>query len=176
LPEHRVAELVIAAASHDLAHTGENNEFDYQREIASVNTITPILKKAGLPEVVSERITHMILATDFKVGVVPARKAYLETRCLPPNDEKRLLATQALLLTEADILFSCFSMDYNDLLSRLLCQEWKRSAENLSMKERIGFLSYVQFISKAANEIGLEERRKSLLRNLSQAMDSSQTV
>jgi hypothetical protein len=173
LPIYRIAELLIAAAAHDLGHTGETNRYDYERETYSVQIAHPILQRASLPPENIQRIEQMILATDFKVGVPPARKAYLETRHLPPQDERRLLATQCLLLTEADVLFSCFDMSYNDLLSKLLSAEWKNPQDNLTPEQRISFLSYVQFISEASRQLGLEGRRKVLLKTISQAKPSS---
>lgn len=175
LPIYRIAELLIAAAAHDLGHTGEMNRYDYERETCSVQIAHPILERAGLPPENTQRIEQMILATDFKVGVPPARKAYLETRHYPPQDDRRLLASQCLLLTEADVLFSCFDLSYNDLLSKLLSAEWKSPQDNLTAQQRIGFLSYVQFISEAARQLGLEGRRKALLRKISHAASRSPT-
>ncbi|MBI4028033.1 MAG: hypothetical protein HY360_23820 [Verrucomicrobia bacterium] len=167
LPVYRVAELVIAAAAHDLGHTGETNQRDYERERHSIEIARPILANAGLEPPVIQRIERMILATDFRAGVPPARQAYQIARILPPMNDRRLLAVQCLLLTEADVLFSCFDLSYNEFLSRLLSAEWKRPQPNLSIAERIEFLSYVRFLSDASVQLGLETRRQQLLDELS---------
>ncbi|MES2310085.1 MAG: hypothetical protein V4507_14625, partial [Verrucomicrobiota bacterium] len=99
-------------------------------------------------------------------GVPATRQAYLDTRALPVDSEDRLLATQCLLLTEADILFSCFNTEYNEELSRLLSKEWNLPTANLSLKQRVGFLNMVHFISDASKQLGLDERRKSLIADL----------
>ncbi|MDD2710356.1 MAG: HD domain-containing protein [Verrucomicrobiae bacterium] len=166
LPVYRVGELLVAASAHDLGHTGQNNQFDYERESVSVQIAHPLFLEAGLDQDVIERIARMIYATDFKVGVVWSRQNYHETQNLVPDDENRLLAAQCQLLTEADVLFSCFDLSYNEFLSKLLSAEWKRTGPNLTLAERIRFVSYVQFISKAAQQLGLEDRRQKLLRNL----------
>ncbi len=163
LPVYRTAELIIAAAAHDLGHTGRTNQFDYEREALSFQIAQPLLEQARLMPSSIQRIEQMILATDFRVGVPPARQAYLDARSLPSSDDKRLLATQCQLLTEADVLFSCFDLDSNEFLSRLLTAEWKRTEENLSMVERMKFLSLAKFISTAATELGLETRRQNVL-------------
>jgi hypothetical protein len=170
LPIYRIAELLIAAAAHDLGHTGQNNKFNYELEINAFEMAKPILEQAGLPAENIERIRYMILATDYKVGAPAARKAYLDTRNLAPLDDQRLMASQAVLLTEADVLFSCFNMSYNELLSKLLSEEWKRPDSNLSLKERMGFLSSVQFVSDASRQLGLEERRQSLISEIARTL------
>ncbi|NJK92037.1 MAG: hypothetical protein HC904_09560 [Blastochloris sp.] len=43
--------------------------------------------------------------------------------------------------------------------------EWNRQ-ETLSLRERIGFLSSVEFISDAAVQLGLEQRRRKVWENL----------
>lgn len=172
LPTYRVAELIIAAAAHDLGHTGKLNQFDYERESVSFEIAQPILVESGLPAETIGRIEQMILATDFKVGVPPARENYLNTRSLPPLDNDRLLTAQCLLLTEADVLFSCFDLSYNEDLSKLLSREWNRPGSNLSLVERIGFLSYVRFLTDASAHLGLEERRKKLLDQLTELQRS----
>jgi hypothetical protein len=170
LPIYRIAELLIAAAAHDLGHTGQTNQFNYELESNAFDIVKPILENTGLPPENVERIRQMILATDYKVGAPEARKAYLETRNLAPLDEQRLLASQSVLLTEADVLFSCFNMSYNELLSKLLSAEWKRPDSNLSLKERMEFLSSVQFVSDAARQLGLEERRKDLMSEIARVL------
>jgi 3'5'-cyclic nucleotide phosphodiesterase len=176
LDKIQLAELLIAATAHDFSHSGTNNRFDFEREMVSVETIIPLLQEAGLPFHTVERISRMILATDFKVGVPPAREEYRQTRHLPMNNERRVSATQALLLTEADVLFSCFDLEYNDLLSKLLSVEWKTGASNLSLKARLGFLNYVQFISSAAHDIGIDDRRRSLIARLSAETEPEQVA
>lgn len=173
LPIYRLAELLLAAAAHDLGHTGVGNQFHYERESVSVQIAQPILIESGLPAENCQRIEQMILATDFKVGVPWARQKYADSISLPPNNPDRLLASQCLLLTEADVLFSCFDLSYNEFLSKLLSAEWKRHAPNLSLQERIQFLSFVRFLSEAATQLGLEERRLKLLEELKRLQQSN---
>ena len=165
LPADRLVELLIAAAAHDLGHTGGINRSAYELETRSYHMIHPVLVECGLDNARIERIGRMILSTDFANGVPLVKEAYRQTRDLSKDHEDRLLAAQCLILTEADILFSCFNERYNDLLSRLLSVEWNRK-ETLSLPERMGFLSSVEFISDAAQELGLELRRKSLWSDL----------
>ncbi len=166
IPPVRIAELLVAAAAHDLGHTGGMNKYEYELETRSYEIALPILQQAGWSEEELHRIWQMIVATDFRNGVPQVRQAYRDSRFLPADDETRLLSTQCLLLTEADILFSCFDTQYNDMLSQLLSAEWNRPAPNLSLKERVGFLNSVTFISSAAQQLGLEERRKNLVESL----------
>jgi hypothetical protein len=170
LPIYRSAELVIAAAAHDLGHNGESNHYDFERETYSTQIAQPLLVQAGLTDDAIQRIGQMILATDIRAGAPTAKQNYLDTRALGPNDDARLTAAQCLLLTEADILFSCFDMTYNDLLSKMLSAEMKRSQPNLSLGERLAFLSSVQFISDSARQLGLEERRQSLVKQISNTL------
>lgn len=170
LNDLQVAELLLAATTHDFCHTGVNNRYDYEREMVSVEAAVPIFEKAGLNKTSIQNISRMILATDFKVGVPPAREIYLNTRQLPQDDPERIVATQALLLTEADVLFSCFDLDYNDFLSRLLSIEWKVPGPNLPLKARLGFLNYVKFISKSSQDLGFDQRRIQLIVRLNEEL------
>lgn len=170
LNDLQVAELLLAATTHDFCHTGVNNRYDYEREMVSVEAAVPIFEKAGMSKTSIQNISRMILATDFKVGVPPAREHYLNTRQLPQDDPERVIATQALILTEADILFSCFNIAYNDFLSRLLSIEWKVPGSNLPLNARLGFLNYVKFISKAAEDLGFDQRRMLLIARLNEEM------
>jgi hypothetical protein len=171
LPFYRLAELLVAAAAHDLGHNGESNKFDYEREAYSCQIARPILEQCGLSPDSIQRIEEMILGTDCKVGVPKARQAYLAAYSLPDHDENKIIAAQCVLLTEADILFSCFDFNYNDLLSKLLSAELKKPSQNLSLRERMDFLSGVIFISNASRQLGLEERRLNLLREISTALN-----
>jgi hypothetical protein len=45
-----------------------------------------------------------------------------------------------------------------------------RSQPNLSLGERLAFLSSVQFISDAARQLGLEERRQNLVKQISNTL------
>lgn len=166
LPIESIGELVVAATGHDLGHTGQLNRYHYERESYSCQILRLILDEVGLPSTSIQRIEQMILATDFDVGVPQTRQSYLDTRSLAPTDEKRLLAAQCQLLIEADVLFSCFDLSYNEFLSKLLSAELKRAEPNLSLVERIKFLSSVLFISDAAAQLGLEYRRLKLLEEL----------
>ncbi len=164
----QIAELVLAAVSHDFCHSGSNNSFDFQNEMVSVETAIPIFEKAGLDKVTIQKISHMILATDFKVGVPPARQRYLDTREMSPDNPERVLASQAMLLIEADVLFSCFNLDYNDLLSKLLAIELKIPGANLPTKTRVAFLDMVKFITKASQDLGIDQRRQKLIIQLNE--------
>jgi hypothetical protein len=166
LPDPYLGELLLAAVSHDLGHTGAMNREPYELESRSADIAVPILSRYIHDENSLHRITEMIHATDFKYGVPEARERYLNTRDLPADDEIRLRANQCLLLTEADVLFSCFDEDYNTRLSSLLSVEWQRPQANLSIEERLGFLTSVRFISTAATELGLEQRRLALCEQL----------
>lgn len=166
LPIDRVVELMVAAAAHDLGHTGGINSYPYELETKSYQIVHPVLVESGLEEERIERIGRMIVSTDFMNGVPQVREAYEHFKTQPPEDEERMLSAQCVILTEADVLFSCFNENYNDRLSKLLSVEWKRQDENLSFKERTGFLSSVRFVSDAAVQLGLEERRKSLVDSL----------
>ncbi len=166
LPNIRVAELVVAAAAHDLGHTGGSNSKPYELETLSCEIAIPILTASGWTIEEVTRIWQMIVATDFVNGVPSIRQTYIDTKSLPTDSEDRLLAIQCLLLTEADILFSCFNSEYNEELSRLLSKEWNLPTANLTIKQRIGFLKMVAFISDAAKQLGIEERRLSLVSDL----------
>jgi hypothetical protein len=169
LPIYRIAELIIAAAAHDLGHSGGMNKCDYELELRSCEIARPILQQAELTPEAIQRIESMILATDIRAGVPPTRNEYLLAKTLPPDNEQRLLATQKMLLAEADVLFSCFDLNYNDLLSKLLSAEWKRTQPNLSLKERLDFLKIVQFVTDASKQLGLEERRQILVHEISKS-------
>ncbi len=166
LLQDRIAELVLAAVSHDLGHTGGINQVAYELESRLIELAEPILRHCLVPEESIDRIREMILATDFVNGVKPARSNYRLHRESARTAEPRMRAAACLLLTEADVLFSCFNKEYNESLSRLLCVEWKRTEENLPFKMRIGFLNSVEFISDAATELGLDLRRRDLIRIL----------
>ncbi|MEM1157760.1 MAG: hypothetical protein AAF649_06625 [Verrucomicrobiota bacterium] len=167
LPNERMAELIIASAAHDLGHTGGINDHPYALETRSYEIGYPVMVKAGMTPEQIERIGQMILATDFMHGVPVVRENYthLKEAGEPADSEAMMLAAQCLILTEADILFSCFSETYNELLSDLLSVEWKKGRA-LSFDERIGFLSSVQFISDAATQLGLDERRIEIIESL----------
>lgn len=166
LPNTRIGELIVAAAAHDLGHTGGNNTKPFELETLACNISIPILRESGWNEQELFRFWQMIVGTDFINGVVGIREAYLRKKSLEADNEDRLLSTQCLLLTEADILFSCFSSEYNEELSRLLSQEWGLPSENLSVKQRINFLNMVRFHSEAAKQLGLEDRRLGLIASL----------
>jgi hypothetical protein len=167
LPNSRVAELVIAAAAHDLGHTGGVNDSPYALETRSYEIAYPVMVAAGLTAEEIERIGQMILATDFMNGVPVVRENYthLKESDHPDDSPEMMLAAQCLILTEADILFSCFSETYNELLSNLLSVEWKKG-RNLNFEERIGFLTSVRFISDSATQLGLDERRQEIINSL----------
>jgi hypothetical protein len=174
LPKDRVGELVIAAAAHDLGHTGGVNESPYALETRSYEIAYPLMKEAGMGEQIIERIGQMILATDFANGVPVVRENYLHLKEQgePQDSEAMLQAAECLILTEADILFSCFSETYNELLSNLLSVEWKKG-RNMNFDERIGFLQSVKFVSEAATQLGLEERRLEVINRLKKKSASS---
>lgn len=172
LPNIRLAELIVAAAAHDLGHTGGNNSKPYELETLSCEIAIPILTTLGWNIQEVTRLWQMIVATDFVNGVGSTRQAYLDTRSLPLDHEDRLLATQCLLLTEADILFSCFNSEYNEELSRLLSKEWNLPTANLTIKQRIAFLNMVTFISDASIQLGIEGRRLSLIADLEKQLPS----
>lgn len=165
LPNDRVAEIVVAAAAHDLGHTGKTNTFPYELESRSYEIAYVPLVEAGLDEMQVERIGRMIMSTDFMNGVPLVREAYKETRVLPRDNEDAMLCAQCMILSEADILFSCFDEYYNDMLSKLLSVEWGKS-NNLTHKERIGFLSSVKFVSDASAQLGLDDRRQKIVNSL----------
>jgi len=162
-----MAELIIASAAHDLGHTGGINDHPYALETRSYEIGYPVMVEAGMTPEQIERIGQMILATDFMNGVPVVRENYthLKESGEPENSEAMMLAAQCLILTEADILFSCFSETYNELLSDLLSVEWEKG-RSLSYDERIGFLSSVKFISDAATQLGLDERRLEIIESL----------
>lgn len=162
----RIAEIVVAAAAHDLGHPGKNNSTPFEIESLSCDIALPILRESSWDEQEIERLCQMLMATDFVNGVPKTRAAYINSRALPKNHEDRLLPTQCLILTEADILFSCFSSEYNEELSRLLSQGWNLQADNLTLKQRLGFLNSVVFISDAAKQLGLDNRRQALITEL----------
>ncbi len=166
LPHIRIAELIVAAAAHDLGHTGGSNSKPYELETLSCEIAIPILTSCGWSLEEVTRIWQMVVATDFINGVPSIRQTYLDTKTLPTDNENRLLSIQCLLLTEADILFSCFNSEYNEELSRLLSQEWNLPSANLTIKQRIDFLNRVTFISDAAKQLGIEERRLDLIASL----------
>lgn len=176
LSSRHTAELVVAAAAHDLWHPGAKNQVPFEIETLSCQIAEPFLRQAGWQEDEIARLRAMILATDFMNGVPPTRKRYLATRQLAAHDPERVLAAQCLLLTEADILFSCFDKDFNEELSRLLSQEWNMPDENLTLPQRLGFLNSVEFISDAARQLGLENRRSQLVAELQSRMTPQQSV
>ena len=162
----QVAEVVVAAAAHDLWHPGTNNTVPFEIETHSFEIAAPILRESGWSELSIQHIKGMILATDFMNGVPKARENYLKTRNLPLDSDERVRATQCLLLTEADVLFSCFDSDYNEELSKLLSQEWNLPQSNLTFKQRVGFLKVCSFISDASKQLGLDARRLALIADL----------
>ncbi len=169
----RIAEVVVAAAGHDLGHPGKNNATPFEIESLSCDLGLPILKSFQWSEGERERFRQMLMATDFVNGVPKARVAYLASQSLPPDHDDRVLAAQCLILTEADILFSCFSTEYNEELSRLLSREWNLPTENLTLKQRLGFLNSVVFLSDAAKQLGLDDRRQALVTALEATIPQS---
>jgi hypothetical protein len=172
LSSRHTAELVVAAVAHDLWHPGAKNQVPFEIETLSCDIAEPLLRQAGWNDEEVSRLRAMILATDFVNGVPNTRSRYLATRELPGHDPERVLAAQCLLLTEADILFSCFDKDFNEELSRLLSQEWNMGQDNLTVPQRLGFLNSVVFLSEAARQLGLENRRRQLIGELSARLPS----
>ncbi len=170
IPLISLAELILAATAHDLNHQGRHNQHPFELEHLAAETACAILEREGVSEEISSKIEQMILCTDFYHGTPHAREIYVKSQSLPQQSPERILAAQCLLLTEADIMFSCFDLDYNDLLSRLLCSEMHLDEETLPIADRIRFLESTRFLSKAALQFGLEERRMHLLRTLQQRM------
>ncbi|NJK92036.1 MAG: 3',5'-cyclic nucleotide phosphodiesterase [Blastochloris sp.] len=105
LPQDRIVELLVAAAAHDMGHTGGMNQFAYELETLAYQTVYPVLVECELEEVRIERIGRMIASTDFANGVPMVRAAYRHYHDCPPHDEERMLAAQCVILTEADVLF-----------------------------------------------------------------------
>ena len=170
LSNARIGEIVVAAAAHDLGHPGGNNTTPFEIETLSSKIAEPILRKCAWNEEHLFRFRKMLLATDFVNGVPGARNDYRKTHALPEENEERILAAQCLLLTEADVLFSCFTTEYNEELSKLLSQEWNLPTSNLTVKQRLGFLNSVTFISDAALQLGIENRRLALVADLQNAL------
>ncbi|MEO0454406.1 MAG: hypothetical protein AAFY98_09760 [Verrucomicrobiota bacterium] len=169
LSDERLAEVMIAAAGHDLGHDGSVNKTPYSLETRSYEIAYPILETCEVPADAIERIGQMILATDFANGVPIVRQNYLHFKDQgnQADQEAKLLNAQCLILTEADILFSCFNESYNETLSNLLSEEWNKGPA-LDINARIGFLKSVQFTSDASLQLGLEQRRQELIESLEQ--------
>ncbi len=172
LSSRHVAELLVAAAAHDIWHPGVTNSTPFEIETVSGEIASRILVEVGWKEEEIERVRSMILATDFVNGVPPTKKAYLETRHLPAHNPDRIAYSQRLALIEADVLFSCFDSDYNEELSKLLSLEWNLPTENLTLSQRLGFLNSVSFISDASKQLGLDTRRKALIADLESRKNS----
>ncbi|MEM6822405.1 MAG: hypothetical protein AAF558_10745 [Verrucomicrobiota bacterium] len=173
LSSNQTAELVIAAAAHDLGHTGGVNQTPYALETRSYEIGYPLMLEAGMQEKEIERVGQMIMSTDFANGVPIVRENYLHLKSQgdEANPETLGVAAQCLILTEADILFSCFNETYNEMLSDLLSVEWKKG-RSLNFDERIGFLNSVKFVSEASSQLGLEQRRLELIRSLKEKKSS----
>ncbi len=167
LEPERLAEVIIAAAGHDLGHDGSTNQTPYSLETRSYDIAYPLMESAGMSSEAIERIGQMILATDFVHGVPIVRENYraFKKYGMHGDPEVQLLNAQCLILTEADILFSCFNESYNKMLSNLLSEEWGKGPE-LELGARIGFLQSVEFISEASQQLGLEQRRLELIEQL----------
>jgi len=167
LNQESLAELLIAAAGHDLGHDGSTNQTPYALETRSYEIAFPLMENAGMTSDAIDRIGQMILATDFANGVPIVRENYRayqhEDRVKDP--EATTLTAQCLILTEADVLFSCFNETYNETLSNLLSMEWGKGPE-LELGARIGFLQCVEFVSDASKQLGLEQRRLELIEQL----------
>jgi hypothetical protein len=167
LDDERLAEVLIAAAGHDLGHDGSTNKTPYSLETRSYEIAYPLMEHAGMSPEAIDRVGQMILATDFVHGVPIVRENYRTGKKygMHADPEVQLLNAQCLILTEADILFSCFNESYNEMLSSLLSEEWGKGPE-LELGARIGFLQSVEFISEASQQLGLEQRRMELIESL----------
>lgn len=167
LGPERLAEVLIAAAAHDLGHDGSTNQTPYSLETRSYDIAYPLMESAGMSSEAIDRVGQMILATDFAHGVPIVRENYRTYKKygMHGDPEVQLLNAQCLILTESDILFSCFNESYNEMLSNLLSEEWGKGPE-LNIEARIGFLQSVEFISDASQQLGLEQRRQELIEQL----------
>lgn len=155
--------LLFAMMCHDIAHNGGHNNFEYELEIAAVNSMNNYviihpellnywnnnLKDAyGEWHTFSQKLESVILGTDFKNGPITNLKNYEQN---PININKvRLLAT------EADILPSCTST-LGPALGLLLAQEQNNPNIGTWQGREFFIKNLVKFGTLASKRCGIQE-------------------
>jgi hypothetical protein len=147
--------LLFAALAHDFHHDGTMNKNQaFRLERLAAQAAAPYLYAAGVAADDQAAVTALILATETSVGVPFARECHLQmtrnhTPPAVPSLEPRLqpiaadsmLALQAVLLTEADLLPSVgLTVEYAERTQAKLAAEW---GVTLNEKDKLHFLEQV---------------------------------
>jgi len=111
------AALLLAGLAHDFRHPGGVNRHPRDIESATVEALTPFLESANLAPVWTERITTLILRSDFTMA--HENHARVRERAFAWD-----LDWATVLLNEADIMASA-SEEFGPALSEALASEWK---------------------------------------------------
>lgn len=147
LPAPATQWLLLAALLHDAVHAGRP-QTPFSQERASVASMRPLLRAAGLTEAGIERLMALVLATETRGGTAwTAAVARGQAHEPPPAPELAALSADpalallARLLCEADVLPSLgLGTAHAKRLQRRLAAEWGRP---LDVPDKLAFIDGV---------------------------------
>jgi len=149
------AALLLAGLAHDFRHPGRVNRHPRDIESATVEALLPFLEAANLTPVWIERITTLILRSDFTMA--HENHARVRERAFAWD-----LDWATVLLNEADVMASA-SEEFGPALSEALASEWMAiqfpsHATVATQAGRRQFLAGIQFSSHSGRLLraGLE--------------------
>lgn len=148
-------QLLLAAAAHDLGHSGLMNSTPYEIEQQSLDLLAALFKRTGADPVlvkeILESIEPWILATDHA-----QYNALLERVC---QIELKHVDCLAMLLVEADLASSVLPMR-GRLLTDRLSDEWSKPypEKSIALRNQVGYLSFLtslRFLSPQSAQAGI---------------------
>ncbi len=158
--------LLLSAIGHDFGHNGSVNRCPFELELQSIEYVKRILLTSELPTSFAnkliDRMKPIILATD-PTCIKKVFNAYSDDDKNTPFSLGNYLN---VLIIEADLMGSTLPT-YGEKLSQKLSKEWLVENSDQAIfiattKGRFNFLNSFQFISPAAQRIGLEVMRKKI--------------
>ena len=162
--------LLLSAIGHDFGHNGSVNGYPFELELQSIEYVKRILLASELPtsfgNKLIDRMRPIILATD-PTCIKKVFNAYSDGE---KNTTFSLDDYLSVLIIEADLMGSTLPT-YGEKLTQKLSKEWLVENSDQAIfitttKGRLNFLNSFQFISPAAQRIGLEVMRKKIARKL----------
>jgi hypothetical protein len=160
---------LLAMLAHDLLHDGGVNQFPAQLETRSVQALSPLMQRHGMPPSDQALVRHLILKTDAQV--VSSTHALIADRPFTAHDVDCL----AVLVQEADVMASTLSST-GHALTKNLAAEWAQSnpteASRLVTPEgRLRFLERAAlFSSPASLLLGVQSARQNEMLTLRQSL------